>query len=128
MGVATPAVPALLWWNYARNERHKRAEEVRTRVRLPNVQTVDDIMVEKCRPGDVILFDRRPQLCAAGPWAALSCLVGRALLCNDGEDQARSVDHGKFDHAGTYGHFLNHEWQFVLFFKGVLAFVSFRFN
>jgi hypothetical protein len=31
----------------------------------------------------VILFDRRPELCAAGPWAALSCIVARWLLCDD---------------------------------------------
>lgn len=100
IGLVTPTVPTLIWWKYARDERGKRAEEVRTRVRLPSVQTVDDIMIEKCRPGDVILFDRRPQLCAAGPWAALACLFGRALLCDDGDNQARSVDHGKFDHVG----------------------------
>lgn len=101
IGVVTPAIPTAIWWKYAINERNRRAEEVRTRVRLPNVQTVDDIMVEKCRPGDVILFDRRPELCAAGPWAALACIINRALLCDDGDNQVRSVDNGKFDHCGT---------------------------
>ncbi|CAB9499868.1 expressed unknown protein [Seminavis robusta] len=100
IGVAAPAVPTAFWWKYAHDERQKRAQDVKTRVRLPNVQTVDDLMVEKCRPGDVILFDRRPELCASGPWAALSCIVARALLCDDGDEQVRSVDHGKFDHCG----------------------------
>jgi hypothetical protein len=102
----TPVVPALIWWKYAKDERHKRAEEVRTRVRVPNVQTVDDIMVEKCKPGDVILFDRRCELCAAGPGAALACVIGRRLLCDDGDDQVRSVDHGRFDHCGKWSGFL----------------------
>ena len=98
--VVTPAIPTAVWWKYAIDQRRKRAEEVRTRVRLPNVQTVDDIMVEKCRPGDIILFDRRPELCSAGPWAAVACMIGRALLCDDGDEQVRSVDNGKFDHCG----------------------------
>jgi hypothetical protein len=115
IGIVTPTIPTALWWKYAYDQRQKRAEEVRTRVRLPNIQTVDDLMVEKCRPGDVILFDRRPELCAAGPWAALSCLLNRALLCNDGENAVRSVDTGKFDHCGkslqgsSRGSFLVHK-------------------
>lgn len=100
IGVVVPAVPTAIWWRWAYIERQKRAEEVRTKVRVPNIQTVDDIMVEKCKPGDVILFDRRPELCAAGPWSALSCVIGRWLLCDEGDDQARSVDSGKFDHCG----------------------------
>lgn len=114
IGVVTPTVPALVWWKYAHDQRQKRAQDVRTRVRVPNVQTVDDIMVEKCRPGDVILFDRRPELCVAGPWAALACLVSRALLCDDGDDAVRSVDHGKFDHCGIVvpGHIKTRADQF----------------
>ena len=42
VGVVTPAIPAAIWYKYANDQRHKRSEEVRTRVRLPNVQTVDD--------------------------------------------------------------------------------------
>jgi len=48
VGVVTPAIPAVIWYKYANNERHKRSEEVRTRVRLPNVQTVDDSKCWKC--------------------------------------------------------------------------------
>merc|ERR1712176_1251090 len=56
-------------------------------------------MVEKCLPGDVILFDRRCDRCAAGPLAALSCLMNRCLLCDD-ENEVRAVETGKFDHCG----------------------------
>jgi len=61
-----------------------------------------EVMVEKCRPGDVILFDRRPELCAAGPWSALACIISRSFVCDDGDDQVRSVDNGKFDHCGKH--------------------------
>ena len=102
LGVAVPTVPVLVWWKWAVDDRHATAEEVRTRVRVPNVQTVDDLLVEKCQPGDVVLFDRRCEKCAAGPLAALSCVLGRSILCHDDPTQTRSVETGKFDHCGTH--------------------------
>ena len=57
--VVVPSVPVLVWWKYARDDRQRRFDQVTTKVRVPNVQTIDDLMVEKCQPGDVILFDRR---------------------------------------------------------------------
>lgn len=57
-------------------------------------------MVEKCQPGDVILFDRRCEKCAAGPLAALSCWMGRSLLCRDDGKMMRAVEAGAYDHCG----------------------------
>ena len=99
-GVAIYSVPVFIWWKWASDERSKRAEEVRTKVRVPNVQTVDDLMIERCRPGDVLIFDRRWETCAAGPSSALLCILGRAFLCRD--DPAKVTPTGKFDHCGKF--------------------------
>lgn len=97
-GIAVSSVPVLVWWKWSIDQRSKRAEEVRTRVRVPNVQSIDDLMIERCRPGDVLLFDRRWETCASGPVAALICVLGRAFLCRD--DPNKVVQDGKFDHCG----------------------------
>lgn len=68
---------------------------------IPSVQTIDELMVEKCQPGDVVLFDRRCECCASGLTAALGCLLGKALLCDD-EDGTRSVEGGKYEHCGEF--------------------------
>jgi hypothetical protein len=68
---------------------------------IPSVQTIDELMVEKCQPGDVVLFDRRCECCASGPAAALGCLLGKAFLCDD-EDGTRSVEGGKYEHCGEF--------------------------
>ncbi|KAL3901093.1 MAG: hypothetical protein SGARI_006126 [Bacillariaceae sp.] len=99
VGASVSAIPVLLWWKWAIDARTKKAEEVRTRVRVPNVQTIDDIMIERCRPGDVLLFDRRWEHCAAGPMAALTCLLGRKFLCWDDPAKVMNDEH-KFDHVG----------------------------
>ena len=97
-GGVVSSVPVLFWWRWAFNERQKKIEDVRTRVRVPNVQDVDDLMIERCRPGDVLIFDRRWETCASGPLAALVCILGRAFLCRD--DQNKILHDGKFDHCG----------------------------
>jgi len=96
------AVPVAVWWKWAADERRRIAEDVRTRIRVPGgVQTTDDLLLEqKMKPGDVLLFDRRCEKCAAGPWAALACLAGRAFLCDDSRRATRSIETGKFDHVG----------------------------
>lgn len=66
---------------------------------IPSVQTIDDLMVEKCQPGDVILFDRRCECCASGFPAALACLLGKTILCDE-EDGTRSVERGSYEHCG----------------------------
>lgn len=99
-GVAVCAVPVGVWWNWSITQRSKREEDVRTRVRVPNVQSIDDLMIERCRPGDVLLFDRRWEHCSSGPLAALVCILGRAFLCTD--DPNKTVQDGKFDHCGEY--------------------------
>lgn len=67
--------------------------------RIPNVQTIDDLLIEKCQPGDVILFDRRCECCASGAMAALACVLGKAALCNE-DDGTRSVEKGSYEHCG----------------------------
>lgn len=66
---------------------------------IPSVQTIDDLMVEKCQPGDVLLFDRRCDYCASGFVAAMACYVGKAILCEE-DDGTRSVERGKYEHCG----------------------------
>jgi hypothetical protein len=100
-GVVVTAIPVGLWWKSAYNEREAVAEDVRTRIRVPGLETSDDRLLERCQPGDVILFDRRCEKCAAGPWAATACLAQRRFLCDE-KRGARTVDTGKFDHIGTY--------------------------
>lgn len=56
-------------------------------------------MVEKCQPGDVLLFDRRCDYCASGFVAAMACYVGKAILCEE-DDGTRSVERGKYEHCG----------------------------
>ncbi|KAL3943014.1 MAG: hypothetical protein SGBAC_002873 [Bacillariaceae sp.] len=97
-GGAVATTPVVIWWKMASDEREKKTEEVRTKVRVPNVQTIDDIMIERCRPGDVLLFDRRWETCVAGPLAALVCVLGRYFLCFD--DPNKVMPDGKFDHCG----------------------------
>ena len=63
------------------------------------MQTIDDLMVEKCQPGDVVLFDRRCECCAGGASAAMACLLGKAMLCEE-EDGTRSVERGSYEHCG----------------------------
>jgi hypothetical protein len=98
VGVGVTSIPIGLWWYRAAQERKAVVEEVQTRVRIPNVETSDDRLLSKCRAGDVIVFDRRCEKCAAGPWAALACILQKR--CLTGIDSVRSVDHGAFDHIG----------------------------
>lgn len=98
-GFAVSSVPVVIWWKWSNDQRNKREEEVKTRVRVPNVQSIDDIMIERCRPGDVLLFDRRWEHCSSGPLSALVCIIGRTFLCFD--DPNKVAQDGKFDHCGT---------------------------
>lgn len=100
--VVVPTIPVLVWWKYARDDRQRHLQQVSTKVRIPNVQTIDDLMVEKCQPGDVILFDRRCEKCAAGPGAALACVLGKTLLCGKDGGRMRAVDGGAYDHCGEF--------------------------
>lgn len=68
---------------------------------IPNVQTIDDLLVEKCQPGDVILFDRRCECCATGAISALGCLLGKTFLCDE-DDGTRSVEKGSYEHCGEF--------------------------
>ena len=101
--VGIVSVPVALWWYMAHRQRQAVAHDVATRIRIPGVQTTDDILIEKCRPGDIVLFDRRWETCASGPWAALACIVAKTFLCQGDSDTTtspRSVAQGNFDHVG----------------------------
>lgn len=65
------------------------------------MQTIDDLLVEKCQPGDVILFDRRCECCASGAVAAFGCLLGKTFLCDE-DDGTRSVERGSYEHCGEW--------------------------
>ena len=65
-------------------------------------------MVEKCQPGDVILFDRRCECCASGASAALGCLLGKSILCEE-EDGSRSVQKGSYEHCGKCTYYIIYE-------------------
>jgi len=94
-----PAIPTAAWYYTAVKGRQERQEQVRTRVRVPNIQTIDELMIEKCKPGDILLFDRRCYKCAAGPLAALSCLMAKSFLCDE-ERQKNSSAISGFEHVG----------------------------
>lgn len=101
--LGVPAVPTLAWWKSAHDDRLEHTHSVETKIRIPNVQTVDDLLIEKCQPGDVVIFDRRCDRCASGPLAALSCMVGRSLLCHSSHHKRnadRAVETGDYDHVG----------------------------
>lgn len=99
--VLVPSVPVLVWWKSARQLREERTRAVHTKVRVPNVQTVDDLMVEKCQPGDVLLFDRKCDTCASSPLAALACWLSKQVLCdNDKHYTGKTVDTGSYEHCG----------------------------
>ena len=56
-------------------------------------------MVEKCQPGDVILFYRRFECFQSEQAAAMACLLGKTILCEE-EDGTRSVERGSYEHCG----------------------------
>lgn len=99
-----PIIPISYWYYTAQSDRQKHQTSIRTKVRVPNVQTIDDLMIEKCQPGDVILFDRRCYKCASSPLAAFSCLLSKAFLCDNGSNSSdkssRKIVDGTFDHVG----------------------------
>lgn len=98
--LGVPAVPILAWWKLTHDDRLAHTHSIETKIRIPSIQTVDDLLIEKCQPGDVVVFDRRCDRCAAGPMAALSCMVGRSLLCNLNHKSQRAVETGDYDHVG----------------------------
>ena len=96
-GLLLPVLPVATWYYSTVQDRKAKMKEVSSRIRIPNVQSIDDLLVEKCKAGDVILFDRRCHKCANGPIAAFNCVLGKALLCNE---KSKTTDIGNFEHAG----------------------------
>jgi len=92
-----PVLPVATWHYSTDQDRKAKMKEVSSRIRIPNVQSVDDLLIEKCKVGDIILFDRRCHKCANGPLAAFNCVLGKALLCSE---KSKTADIGHFEHAG----------------------------
>jgi hypothetical protein len=102
-GIVVVSLPVAVWWKTAYDSRQAVLERSRTKPTNTSSLIPDrnDLLIQRMQPGDVLLFDRKCEKCAAGPWAALACLAGRAFLCDD-KKANRSIDHGKFDHIGMY--------------------------
>jgi hypothetical protein len=100
-GVVLLAMPVGYWWYTARQERQKIMEEVRTKIRIPGQETMDEIMIANhCQPGDVVVFDRRCETaCATSPWAALACFASQQFLCSSDGDN-KNKGHRCFNHMG----------------------------
>jgi hypothetical protein len=105
-GIGIIAIPISVWWYWSYQERTRTLEEYRTRVKLPPGaagDTYDYMITEKIQAGDVLLFDRRCERCAASPWAALACIISKQCLTsgkNGNDALIRSVDAGRYDHVG----------------------------
>lgn len=100
--IIIPAVPISIWWYNAQEEREQHAESVRTKVRIPGVQTTDDRLIENIKPGDVIVFDRRCEMCASGPLSFLNCLLTKRYLCYPNNGTSASIIEGSsFDHVAV---------------------------
>jgi hypothetical protein len=106
-GVGVLALPVAAWWWWARRERQSILDEYKGRMKLPAsaMDTYDYIITEKIQAGDILLFDRRCERCAASPWAALACLVSKNCLALP---PSTLGDHGavaaaalnRYDHVG----------------------------
>jgi hypothetical protein len=71
----------------------KKAE---TKVRVPNIQTI----VEKCQPGDVILFDPH---CQKPPDRLWPCRGGwDSLFYAENDGKKRSIEAGAYEHCGEF--------------------------
>ena len=72
------------------------------------MQSLDDLLMEKVMPGDILLFDRRCHLCQT-PLAALACLSNQKFLVGDdnndynnyGNNAVMGNNSGRFDHVGV---------------------------
>ena len=96
--VLLPSIPLTYWTYWSRDERDRHLVVVKEKHanKVPNVQTIDDVLMEHVLPGDVLLFDRRCQFCQS-PLAALACLLGRKFVSNSNSD---GDGVGNFDHVG----------------------------
>jgi hypothetical protein len=98
-GIVVTGIPMALWYKYALDKRHVIEHDVQTRIRIPYVQDADDLLLAQCQAGDVLVFDRRWERCAAGPWAALACWISKLCVCNVSKHPGNVVE-GQFDHIG----------------------------
>ena len=108
---AVPSIPILYWTYWSRDERDRHFQEVieKRQNKVPNVQTLDDVLMDHVLPGDIVLFDRRCHFCQS-PLAALACMVSRKFLTSTSEEESLldnlryrgNQNHiiGNFDHVG----------------------------
>jgi hypothetical protein len=99
-GTVVLAVPVAAWWYRAVSDRRQKWEEHERKVEAAGARpyrassdAYDYLIENRCRAGDVVLFDRRCHRCAASPWAALSCYAAKRLLDRDGD--------APYDHVGV---------------------------
>lgn len=95
-GITVVAIPIGFWWHRARVEREELQAKFHHRIRLPNVSDpFDQLIAEKCRPGDVVLFHRHCDRCASSPWAALACYATQYAFgsANNNDPVATVMDH-----------------------------------
>jgi lysozyme family protein len=99
--ILLPAFPIGYWWYQTMEDRKKHAHSVQTKVRIPTVQTLDEIMIDKIQPGDVLIFDRKCDKCAAGPLAAAACILSKAALCGQSNHAFSDNSSTQLDHVGV---------------------------
>ncbi len=101
--IVIPSIPIAIWWYKGQEDRSSLAENVRTKVRVPGVQTTDDRIIQRIKPGDVIVFDRRCETSVAGPLSALNCILSKRFLCypNNGTDASSLTEGSSFNHVGV---------------------------
>jgi hypothetical protein len=80
---AVPTVPTLAWWYWATQERaawESEENQYTFRSASTSIETIDDQIVDKMRPGDLIFFNRKCHLCSSSPFSALSCYAAKYLI------------------------------------------------
>jgi hypothetical protein len=65
------------------------------------LQTIDDLLVENCQPGDVILFDRHRKILPLDSYRLVVVLAG-TLFAMQNDGKMRSVEAGAYDHCGEF--------------------------
>lgn len=114
-GVGLASLPVLAWWLWARSERQAaldRFTERRANKMGPAalalamgggvVDPYDAMILDHdIQAGDVLVFDRRCERCAASPWAAVACFAAKhCLLVHPSQSPSSSSGAVRLDHVG----------------------------
>lgn len=94
----TFSFPVSFWYYEANRKRQQKLDSITSQTKVPNVQTIDELMIENFQPGDVVLFDRRCYTCCYSPFSSLSCFLSKVFLCKS-TTHSKTLD-GCFEHAG----------------------------